>query len=214
MENLDLLVDDFQAALLQIDRLKAEEIFAKCYKTSNGINQLENLTINSLETIGDGWENGTVSLSQVYMSGVICEELMGKYLAKSDITKKDNPKIAIGVLQDYHSLGKRIVSSVLYAGGFQVVDLGSGLNVDELVEKTIENEIEILLISTLMLPSALKVKEVVDKLMAHQFEVKVVVGGAPFRLDSNLWKNVGADANGKSAAEIIGIIESLLEGGN
>lgn len=213
MQNLNSMINDFQAALLHINRLKAAEIFSECYENGHSINQLEHLTIRSLEQIGEGWEKGTISLAQVYMSGVICEELMEKYLPQLDVRRKDVPKIAIGVLQDHHALGKRIVYSVLCAGGFEVMDFGQGLTVDELVEKTIENKIEILLISTLMLPAALKVKEVVDKLRDKQFKGKIIVGGAPFRLDGSLWQTVGADADGKNACDIIGIIGYLREGG-
>lgn len=211
---LDLTIHDFKEALLNINRLKAAEIFAECYENSYGINQLEDITIGALEQIGEDWEKGTVSLAQVYMSGVICEELMEKYMPRLSANRKDVPKMAIGVLQDHHALGKRIVYSVLRAGGFEVMDFGQGLDVDELVERTMENKIEILLISTLMLPSAMKVKEVVDKLKNRQFKGKVIVGGAPFRLDSGLWERVGADADGKNASDIIRIIDSLLEGGN
>ena len=213
MENVKLIIKEFETALLKINRIKAAEIFEKCYKDDHNFEQLELIAINSLESIGEGWENGTVSLSQVYMSGVICEELIDKHLPKSDILRKDVPKMAIAVLQDQHALGKRIVYSILRSGGFELLDFGQGLNVDELVQKTIDEKIEILLISTLMLPSALKVMEVRRKLLANGSTAKIIVGGAPFRLDSDLWKSVGADADGKNAIDIINVVESLLKGG-
>ncbi len=211
MENIDLLITEFESALLQINRIKAAEIFEKCYADENGFDVLENLAINTLEKIGVGWENGSISLSQVYMSGIICEELIEKYLPKLDVKRKDVPKMAIAVLQDHHALGKRIVYSVLRAGGFEILDFGQGLSIDDLVQKTIENKIEILIISTLMLPSALKVKYVKQKLIDKGSTIKIVAGGAPFRLDSNLWKTVDADADGKNASDIIQIIETVVK---
>jgi methanogenic corrinoid protein MtbC1 len=165
-----------------------------------------------LERIGSGWENGTISLSQVYMSGVICEELIDKYLPKFQIKRTDIPKMAIAVLLDHHALGKRIVYSILRAGGFEIMDFGQGLSVEELVAKTIENQIRILLISTLMLPSALKIKAVREQLAARGAAPRIVVGGAPFRLDKNLWQAVGADADGRNASSIIKTIEALSVG--
>lgn len=214
MENLNLLSKEFESALLEINRIKAADIFNKCFQEKNSFEILEKVAINTLERIGEGWENGDISLSQVYMSSIICEELIDRYLPKFQVKLKDTPKIAIGVLMDQHSLGKRIVYSILKTGGFEVLDLGQGLSVDDLVKKTIDNEIEILLISTLMLPSALKVKEVKEKLTAQGATTKIIVGGAPFRLDSNLWKSVGADADGKNASTIIKTIEILLKGEN
>lgn len=211
----ETLITEFEKALLQINRVKATEIFEKNnLKSDNSIELLESLAIESLKRIGEGWENGSISLSQVYMSGVICEELIEEYLPISKIKPKKTPKLAIAVLQDHHALGKRIVYSVLRAAGFDVLDFGQGLGVDDLVQKTIENEIQILLISTLMLPSALKVKAVKEKLTTVGAPTKIIVGGAPFRLDSNLWKRVNADADGKNASSVIKTIETMLKGGN
>ncbi len=213
MENIELAIKEFKTALLQINRIKATEIFESFYENGKGFNQLEIIAMRSLEEIGEGWENGTISLSQVYMSGVICEELIDKYMPKSEVKRKDVPKMAIAVLLDHHALGKRIVYSVLRAGGFELLDFGQGLSIDDLVHHTIENKIEVLLISTLMLPSAFKVKEVKEKLAAQGATTKIIAGGAPFRLDSTLWQSVGADADGKNATNIISIVEALSKGG-
>ncbi|MDZ7777050.1 MAG: hypothetical protein U5L09_16260 [Bacteroidales bacterium] len=51
-----------------------------------------------------------------------------------------------------------------------------------------KEKIKILLLSVLMLPSALHVKDLKQKL--NGTGVKIVVGGAPFRFDENLWKEV------------------------
>ncbi len=211
MKNIDPLIEEFKKALLQINRIRAAEIFERCYTLENNFDLLEELAIQSLEKIGAGWENGTISLSQVYMSGVICEELIDNYLPKMLIKRKDEPKLAIATLLDHHALGKRIVYSILRAGGFEIMDFGQGLSVEDLVAKTIENQVEILLISTLMLSSALKVKEVKEQLTAQGATPQIVVGGAPFRLDKNLWQTVGADADGKSATNIVNQLEILLK---
>ena len=209
---IHLPIEDFQTALLQIDRIRAVEIFESIYLKDRNFETLEHLTMEALERIGVGWEDGQLSLSQVYMSGVICEELIKKYIPKCGSSYKNKPKISIAVLQDHHALGKRIVYSVLRASGYDLIDFGQGLSVEKIVEKTIEAEIDILLISTLMLPSALKVKNVVESLRKNGSSVKVVVGGAPFRLDSSLWQKVNADADGKNGTEVIKIIDKLTEG--
>lgn len=214
MENIERLTGEFERALLKINRIKAAEIFKECYAAENGFNLVETISIQALERIGQGWENGSVSLAQVYMSGVICEELVNQYLPDTGGQRDDCPPMAIAVLLDHHALGKRIVTSVLRASGYPVLDFGQGIGIAELVQKTIENKVEILLISTLMLPSALKVKTVKAKLAAAGWPVKIIVGGAPFRLDSSLWQRVDADADGKNAANIVRTIQSLGKGGD
>lgn len=212
MNRIEFQVEAFKAALLRIDRIGAADIFEKCYLENNSFEELEDLTMKSLEKIGAGWEEGRLSLSQVYMGGIICEDLINRYLPKFDMSYKTKPKMGIGVLQDHHSLGKRIIYSVLRSGGYELIDLGDGLSVGDMVEKTLHNDIEVLLISTLMLPSALLVEKVVTSLREKGSTAKVVVGGAPFRLDEKLWKKVKADADGKNGMEVAGIIEGLIRG--
>jgi methanogenic corrinoid protein MtbC1 len=212
MEITKLSTTEFKDALLRIDRTKAAEIFEHFYTLESSFDILEALAVRALEEIGAGWEDGTISLSQVYMAGVICEELIDKYLPQMMVLRKEAPKMAIAVLLDHHALGKRIVYSIIRAGGYEIMDFGQGLSVEELAAKTMEARIEVLLVSTLMLPSALKIKGLKELLDSRGAATKVIVGGAPFRLDKNLWKEVGADADGKNASNIIAIIEALLKG--
>ena len=51
-----------------------------------------------------------------------------------------------------------------------------------------------------------------EQLASHGATPKIIVGGAPFRLDKNLWLTVGADADGKNASNIIKTIEVLMKG--
>ena len=201
---------DLLQALLNIDRVKADEILS--LTLPSGFKEVEHLVIETLEEIGNGWENGTYSLAQVYMSGVICEELMDKHLNQTDLPAKLSPHIGIGVLLDHHMLGKRIVSAVARASGYAVTDLGAGLSVKELADAVIEQDIRILMVSVLMLPSALKIAELREQLRSRGKEVQIIVGGAPFRLDHSLWARVGADAQGKTAADIASVLDKMTEG--
>ncbi len=205
-------VQAFERALLQVDRTKAAAIFSSIIDETRSMADLEFLTTLALDNIGRGWNLGTVSLAQIYMSGVICEELIDEYFHSSGNQLTSSPKIGIGVLLDHHALGKRIVSSVLRAGGYSVLDLGQGLSVEEMVSSALEHSVDFLLISVLMLPSALGVKDVVASLRRSGYTGKIIVGGAPFRLDRELWKSVEADATGNQASDIISIIQELWEG--
>jgi len=147
-----------------------------------------------------------VALSQIYMSSRICEDIVNHILPAASTERKSPPQLAIAVLSDYHTLGKRIVLAVMRASGFDVLDYGR-MEVDELVDRVLADDVKILLISTLMLPSALKVKAVRAALDASGSRVRIAVGGAPFLFDSELWREVGADAMGRSAADAVTIIQ-------
>ncbi len=199
---------DFERALLAIDRSGAERIISVFEKNDNRMQIVSELVTNALENIGKYWEVGKVALSQVYMSGIICEELIDKLIPSFNINQNNNPVAAIAVFEDFHVLGKRIIYSTLRAGGFNIIDLGNGLNAEDIVKNVKEKNIKILLLSVLMLPSALKIKQLKELLTG--MDVKVIVGGAPFRFDDKLWIEVGADATGKDPSETLKIITKLV----
>ncbi len=204
--------DNFKNALLSSDSDTAAAVLDEYLVNKTALEFVEEVVVKVLDEIGDGWQKGEYALSQVYMSGRICEDLLEKVLPDESGLRKDEPKIALALLNDYHLLGKRIVYAVLRAGGFHLIDYGR-VEVEELIRKVKEDKIEILLISVLMLSSALNIKEIVNSLSYAEKKVNIIVGGAPFRLDRKLWQEVGADAVGYTATDALHIVRSL-EGGN
>ncbi len=202
------LKQEFLKALLSLDRIQAERILTDISHLKNAPCSSESLIVDVLETIGTEWENGKFALSQVYMSGRICEELVAHVPVQTRIPQKNAPAMAIALLNDYHALGKRMVLSVLHSAGYAVTDYGR-MDVPNLVAAIKQDGIQIILISVLMLPSALHVKDLRQTLNAAGLLVKIIVGGAPFRLNKELWKTVGADAAGHTAADAIDIIDSI-----
>jgi methanogenic corrinoid protein MtbC1 len=212
MALLEDVISAFEAALIDLDRFDANAILDKTGDMWSPMEQLKYVVVPAMEHIGKGWETGRVSLTQVYMAGRICEELVEKILPREAPDRKRQPKMAITVLQDYHLLGKRIVLSALRASGYELEDYGR-MDVLKLVEKALADQIEILFISALMLPSALQVGTVKRLLDHAQSPVRIVVGGAPFRLDESLWQEVGAHAVGRDASDALTLIEEVM-GGN
>lgn len=194
--------------MLGIDRMAAQKVVEDLHRDFPPLDITENLIVPVMERIGKGFEAGRVALSQVYMSGRIGEELIGFLLPADSSFLRYRPDIAIAVIDDFHLLGKRIVCSFLRSSGLEIKDYGT-IGLKDLIPRVIADGVKILLISTLMLPSALRVKELTQRLKEENKDIKVVVGGAPFRLESRLWQEVGADAVGKTAADALHILKQL-----
>lgn len=208
---MDAVVLEFEKALLSLDRLKVKDILSREYSLGDFMSILENIVVPAMENIGYKWETADVALSQVYMSGKICEEIVDKLIPQTNTTRIKNPNMAIVVYKDYHMLGKRIALTFLRASGYDVLDYGQASSIEELIEKIKNDKIEILLISVLMLNSALNVKEFILKLKKEKLKTKIVIGGAPFRFDTDLHKEIGVDAVSTNASDILGIIKTLKE---
>jgi len=66
-------------------------------ENSSPLQFVEQVVVPALEQIGDGWESGDVALSQIYMSGRICEKLVDTILPPKDPQRKYQPKMAITI---------------------------------------------------------------------------------------------------------------------
>lgn len=205
-------------AMLAIDRQALAEIFARAMADGT-LTLVDSLVVPALEYIGARWEQGEVSLSQVYMSGRLCEELIdglgqsqldAQGFARATRAEAAALRIGISTLDDYHLLGKRMVCAVLRASGYKVRDYGT-TDTETLATATLRDDLQVLLISVLMLPSALRVKELRSALNAAGHHPRILVGGAPFRFDPNLYLEVGADAAGATAADALALVRAAAE---
>jgi methanogenic corrinoid protein MtbC1 len=203
------VIGEFESALLALDRQKAVQVFLQIQNNSPVLQVLENLVVPCMDHIGSMWEEGSVSLSQLYMSSRLCEDLVDQFLPPADPQRKDQPPMAIVVLEDYHLLGKRIVLSSLRASAYELLDYGH-MEVDELVEAVERDNIRILLVSVLMLRSALRVSALSARLREMASPPYLIVGGAPFRFDDELYKEVGAQATGANAVEAVNLVRDFM----
>ncbi len=206
--SLNALAVDFERALLLLDKEQAKRLIDQAMMLGGVQQVIQQLIVQPLTHIGDCWQAGTVALSQVYMSGRICEALIDDLLPQTTLKRRDQPRLAIAVLSDSHALGKRIIYSSLRASGLEIQDFGQGLTVDQLVQQTRAQAIEILFVSVLMYPSALNVKALKQGLTGTG--TKVMVGGAPFMLMPDLWRQVDADAFGADAADALDFVNKHL----
>ncbi len=200
------LIKDLEAALLAVDHVAVKELLSPGDEPA--LDRVEQLMVPALERIGNNWELGKASLSQVYVSGRMCEEVVDTLLPSLNDQRGERQRVALTVLEDFHLLGLRIVYSVLRASGRAPLSYGR-MALEPLVERIKQDDIHLLLVSTLMLPAALRVKDLTARLRDEGLQTRVAVGGAPFCFDTELWREVGADAMGRSATDAIGIVDRL-----
>jgi methanogenic corrinoid protein MtbC1 len=112
---------------------------------------------------------------------------------------------------DLHSLGKRIVMGCLKSMMVDVIDLGVNVPAERFVDEAVRLDAQVIAISAMMVHTATgeqgcrKVRQLLrERGLEDRF--RLVVGGAPYRFDPELYKTVGADAwagDGISAGKVI-----------
>ena len=89
---MDGLAQNFQEALESLDKVRAFDLFQQALSERSPIQVVEEIVVPALEQIGLGWQDGRLALSQIYLSGRICEDLVDKVLPPSDPDRKHQPR--------------------------------------------------------------------------------------------------------------------------
>lgn len=163
----------------------------------------DTLVTPALEEIGRRWERGEAALSQVYMSARLCQRWIDKAPPATGATPAP-VRVGVALLQDQHALGKQLVLMALHAAGFAPLDLGRG-NAEELFARAREHDLQVLMISVLMLSAALEVRTLRTLIDEAGSPLQLVVGGAPFRFDHELGERVGAHGVGQTSSDAIAL---------
>lgn len=144
-------------------------------------------------------ENYDANLAQHFMTAQIADTVTAEMLTKFRKAPEVVGRIVIGTAHgDLHSLGKRIVMGCLKARMIEVVDLGVNVAAERFVDEAVSGNADVIGISAMMVHTArgesgcIKVRKLLKE-RGLENKIKIIVGGAPFRFDKNLYKVVLAD---------------------
>jgi corrinoid protein of di/trimethylamine methyltransferase len=211
------LVKTIREALLTFEPEKLVETTKK--SLDEGYNPLEviNAITVALGEIGSKFEKGEFFLVHLVMAGeavkkVISEQLE-PLLKKAGAERKTAGRVVIGtVAGDIHDIGKSIVASMLFSAGFDVVDLGKDVPVEEFIKAVKENRPHIIGMSALLSTTLPVQREVIKSLKENNLrdKVKVIVGGAPVTAE---WaEEIGADGYAEDAVQAARVAKQLVGG--
>jgi len=130
-------------------------------------------------------------------------------LSDSDISRVG--KVVIGTVKgDIHDIGKNLVKMMLEGAGFEVIDLGINIPVENYLAALEEHKPDILGMSALLTTTMPYMKVVIDEMINRGIrdDYIVLVGGAP--LNEEFGDAVGADAYCRDAAAAVDTAKLLV----
>lgn len=157
------------------------------------------------------------TLSQHFIAAQISEEAIEMLLPLFSAAPKILGSIVIGTSAgDFHGLGKKIVRGCLRTKMFTVTDLGVNVPAEKFVDQALSLDASIIAISSMMVHTALgtegalKVRQILRERNLES-RIKIIVGGAPFRFDANLYQSVSADAWAENGIDATRVIAELMK---
>lgn len=209
----ELILIAVKNALISGDKLHLIELTKQAL--SQGIKPEEILyegLIPGMDVVGEKFKNDEFYIPEVILRATSFKEnvnILRPLLMDQDI--KTMGKVLIGTVQgDLHDVGKNLVSLMLEASGYQVIDLGVDISVQTFVEKAKEHNVDIVGLSALLTTTMPNIKKVIQALQEEGLrgKVKVIIGGAP--VSQSFADQVGADAYGHDATDAVEKIGLLL----
>lgn len=164
-----------------------------------------------MEIVGRKYEAGECFLAELLIAGETMKEAM-KILEprfSPGESVESRGRVVIGTVRgDLHDLGKNLVTLLLRAAGFQVVDLGIDVSSEQFVRAVEDHKADVLGMSALLTTTILEMQTVIKELEKAGLKrnVKVILGGAP--ISQQFGREIGSDAVGKDAVDGVNICKT------
>jgi len=170
-----------------------------------------------MKIVGDKFEAAEIFLPQIMMSGKAMSSAMEILTPELEKTKVEGEETGLAITfvaeGDIHDIGHRLVTTMLGANGFEILDLGVDVLNETVVEEAAKHKGQKVLLvgSALMTTSMLGQKDLMDRLREEELRdsVKCMFGGAPV---SGKWiAEIGADATAENAAEAAKVALNIMK---
>ena len=208
------ILEKLKNTVLEFDIDNAESIAKQTI--DSGINPIDaaNALTEGIKIIGDKFGSGELFLPDLVCASEVLKKafpIINKVIEKSGKKQVSLGKVVIGtVFGDIHSIGKGMVATLLYAAGFDVIDLGINVKSEDFLKAAKEQKPDILAMSALLTTTAMEQKKVIEglKVAGLRDRVKVIVGGSP--INQEFADSIGADGYGATAPEGVKVVKRLL----
>ena len=168
-----------------------------------------------LRVVGERYQEGEYFLSQLFLAAETMKNALAvlqPLLATAD-QEESKGTIVIGSIEgDIHDFGKVIVSSLLTAEGFRIVDLGIDVPSERFVEEAEKADADVIGISALLSTTQPQSRDVVKGLEERGIRdrFRVILGGTGVDSEYAL-EHYGVDAAVNDGVEAVKIITAWLE---
>lgn len=209
--------ENLKQAVVAGEEADAGRIAAEALEAGVGAMELIKDAIQpAMDEIGQSYDCGDIFLPELIRSGDAGKAALDHIIPKlsgADASAARAGTVVIGTMfGDNHDIGKNVVSALLVANGFKVVDLGINSPPKKFLEFAHNAGATIIAASTLITTALPYQREIVQLLKdsGNREKYFVVVGGGPVTPE---WaRQIGADGYGRDAKDAVEACLRLADG--
>ena len=144
---------------------------------------IEGPLMEGMNTVGELFGAGKMFLPQVVKTARTMKKavaILQPYIeaGKEEGAKKAGKVLLATVKGDVHDIGKNIVSVVMACNNYEIVDLGVMVPAETIVQKAIEEKVDIVGLSGLITPSLEEMVHVAVEMRRAGLQIPIMIGGA------------------------------------
>jgi MerR family transcriptional regulator, light-induced transcriptional regulator len=203
------LARQYLDALLRGERQAASRLILRAVEEGESVKNIYLHVFQPCQReVGRLWQTNRLSVAEEHYCTAATQFVMSQlypYIFAGE--KNGRVLVATCVAGDLHEIGVRMVADFFEMEGWDTFYLGANTPTRDLVRTLIDRRADVLAVSATMTYHVRAVADLIAAVRGSEAtrEVKVLVGGYPFNVAPELWRQVGADA---SAADAQGAIEA------
>jgi len=211
---MEKLFEEIKNIVIAGKHKEIEALVQKAIQDKANLDDLINRAlIAAMDVVGDRFAKSEIFVPEMLVAAMTMKKGLDmiKPLLKDQEQQSKGKVVLCTVAGDLHDIGKNLVAMMLEGAGFEVIDLGVDVTVENVIDKVAEIQPQVLGLSALLTTTMPEMEDVINVLQTRGMRgaLKVMVGGAP--LSADFAEKIGADAFGKDAAEAVTIARSFID---
>lgn len=171
-----------------------------------------------LQETGRLWQQNKVTIAQEhFVTDVVrrtMEQLHTQIAGSNRISRQKKTVVAACVGEELHDVGMRMVADFFDLDGWNVYYIGANTPAKSIISAVKDQDADVVALSITLPVYLSDLHYLIRSLRADPAttQVKIIVGGFPFSIIPDLWRQVGADAVAASADEAVTAAGRLTAG--
>ena len=209
------LADRYLKTILSSDRRAASELILESVVQGVSVMDIYLHVLQPVQLeIGRLWQTNQVSVAQEHFCTAVTQMVMSQLYPQILANEKNGQTvIATSVSGDLHEIGIRMVADFLEISGWDAYYLGANTPTHSILRTIQEKQAGLIAISATIPFHMSKVTDLIAQIRASSFAFpyRILVGGYPFNISPNLWRQVGADGHARDAREAVLVAQQLMQ---
>ncbi len=204
-------VKDIAEAVVAFNKVRVVDLVKAEIAAETEVDEILNAgLIGPMDIVGKKFSDGELFVPEMLQAAKAMKaglEVLKPHFSSGAAVSRGT--VVIGTVKgDLHDIGKNLVAMMLEGGGFNVVDLGVGIDAEKFVKAAVEHNAGVVALSALLTTTMPAMKATIVAIKEAGIAAKTIIGGAP--VTEAYADQIGADGYSEDAPGAVELARKLF----